>query len=312
LNFKQLEMNFKSNSSDKSLILRQSAPWRHSLARSIGHAAAVLLFSGLLGAMLVRYAPGFHGNELALDPRFSARSIEALERGRAEERDALSFYAGFLWRMVHGDLGRSEAFGQPVAQMIRERAPRTAITVAEGLWGGWLLALLLAAASAVTRHPGPSLFGMVSSGSLLGVPSSLLATVCLLLRLPPAAAIAAVVFPRVFPHVYEQLRAAAEKPHVLMARSRGVGERRLFLCHIIPTAAMPILAVGGLSVTLAFGATIPVEVLADSPGLGQLAWRAALGRDIPVLVSLTLVPTAITVLANLLADLTISGVRRKA
>jgi ABC-type dipeptide/oligopeptide/nickel transport system permease component len=58
-------------------------------------------------------------------------------------------------------------------------------------------------------------------------------------------------------------------------------------------------------VTLAFGASIPVEALADSPGLGQLAWRAALGRDLPVLVMITLMLTAITVLANALADIAV-------
>jgi peptide/nickel transport system permease protein len=66
---------------------------------------------------------------------------------------------------------------------------------------------------------------------------------------------------------------------------------------------MPLVALAGVSVTLAFGASIPIEALSDSPGMGQLAWRAALGRDIPVLVSLTLLLTAVTVFANVMADI---------
>ena len=60
-----------------------------------------------------------------------------------------------------------------------------------------------------------------------------------------------------------------------------------------------------------FGASIPVEALADSPGMGQLAWRAALGRDIPLLVSITLLLTAVTTAANLLSDIAMlrAGVR---
>jgi peptide/nickel transport system permease protein len=71
------------------------------------------------------------------------------------------------------------------------------------------------------------------------------------------------------------------------------------------------LALGGVSVALAFGASIPVEALADSPGVGQLAWRAALGRDIPLLVSITLLLTAVTTAANLLSDIAMlrAGVR---
>jgi len=70
-------------------------------------------------------------------------------------------------------------------------------------------------------------------------------------------------------------------------------------------------ALGGVSVALAFGASIPVEALADSPGVGQLAWRAALGRDIPLLVSVTLLLTAVTTAANLLSDIAVlrAGVR---
>jgi peptide/nickel transport system permease protein len=56
-------------------------------------------------------------------------------------------------------------------------------------------------------------------------------------------------------------------------------------------------------VTLAFGASIPIEALSDSPGMGQLAWRAALGRDVPVLVTVTLLLTAVTVFSNVIADI---------
>ena len=212
----------------------------------------------------------------------------------------------FLARMIRGDLGQSLVFGQPVALLIAERAPTTVRTVAAGLALGWASAFLFAAAAALRRRAGTILLGMAVGGALLSIPSAVLATVCLVLQLPPAYAIAAVVFPRVFPHVYEQLRAGLAKPHVLMARARGLSGARVFLFHAIPAAAMPVLALAGVSLTLAFGASIPIEALADSPGLGQLAWRAALGRDMPVLVGVTLLLTAVTVSANALADIAIT------
>ena len=43
------------------------------------------------------------------------------------------------------------------------------------------------------------------------------------------------------------------------------------------------------------------EVVADSPGIGQLAWQAALGRDLPLLVTLTGLITTITLIASALA-----------
>jgi ABC-type dipeptide/oligopeptide/nickel transport system permease component len=136
---------------------------------------------------------------------------------------------------------------------------------------------------------------MAVSSLLLSIPSAVLAAVSLLLRLSPAIAIAAVIFPRIFPNAYELLCASLNAPHVVTARARGLPAMRVFLFYVVPPALMPLVALGGISVTLAFGASIPVEALADSPGVGQLAWQAARGRDLPVLVSVTLLLTAITV-----------------
>jgi peptide/nickel transport system permease protein len=167
---------------------------------------------------------------------------------------------------------------------------------------GWCAAVLLATLCLRNGRPVVILPVTLLSGTLLSVPSAVLAAVCLWLELPPAAAIAAVVFPRVFPHVHQQLCAGLDKPHVVMAQARGLSWARVFFWHILPATLLPIVALAGVSVTLALGASIPVEALADSPGLGSLAWRAALGRDIPVLVTITLLLTTVTVLANLVSE----------
>jgi ABC-type dipeptide/oligopeptide/nickel transport system permease component len=39
------------------------------------------------------------------------------------------------------------------------------------------------------------------------------------------------------------------------------------------------------------------------PGIGQLAWQAALGRDLPTLVILTILVATATVAANAASDL---------
>ena len=57
-----------------------------------------------------------------------------------------------------------------------------------------------------------------------------------------------------------------------------------------------------MSFSIAFGALIPVEVVCDIPGIGQLAWKAAQARDLPVLVTLTLLVTAITIVVNGIAQ----------
>jgi len=285
---------------------------RGSPVRILGRGLAILLISGLAGATLVRLAPGFGVDERALDPRLSAHSLQAIERQYARDRNPLEFYIRFLSGLLRGDAGQSVVFGEPVGGLIRERMPTTIHEVLAGLGIGWMAALIFATSGALSGRAPAVLAGMAVSGSLLSIPSAVLATLCLVLRLAPAFAIAAVVFPRVFPHVFEQLRASLCAPHVVMARARGVPGARLFLFHVVPPALMPLVALAGVSVTLAFGASIPIEALADAPGLGQLAWRAALGRDLPVLVSITLLLTLLTVVTNIVADLVLGRLGRRA
>jgi peptide/nickel transport system permease protein len=100
-----------------------------------------------------------------------------------------------------------------------------------------------------------------------------------------------------------------QAPHVLMARAKGLGGAAVLFRHVLPVLAPEMLALAGVSVSLAFSAAIPLESICDVPGVGQLAWQAALGRDLPVLVSLTLLLTLVTRAANAAADVAIASLR---
>ena len=45
-----------------------------------------------------------------------------------------------------------------------------------------------------------------------------------------------------------------------------------------------------------------MEALCGLAGVGQLAWQAALARDLPLLVNITVLVTLVTLLANSGAD----------
>jgi len=92
------------------------------------------------------------------------------------------------------------------------------------------------------------------------------------------------------------------RPHIIAARARGLGEGRILFWHVVPVVAPQLLALAGVSVSMAVGAAIPVEALCGLPGIGQLAWQAALARDLPLLVNITILVTLVTLLANSSAD----------
>jgi peptide/nickel transport system permease protein len=284
---------------------------KRSFPYLIARAIFIILIAGFAAATMVRLSPGFGSDYRLMDARLSAETVESIRRERDRDSNPLEFYWRFCRNLVKGDLGKSVVFGQPVGPLIRERAPETIRAVTAGLVLGWFGALAFAWMAAFRRR-GLLLPSLAVNGVLLSLPSAVLATICLLLELPPGIAIAAVIMPRAFPYAYEQLRAAMHAPHVAMARARGISAGRILVFHIAPTTLAPLVALAGVTITIALGAAIPIEALGDSPGLGQMAWRAALGRDLPVLVYVTLMLTVVSVATNVASELILVRIRRAA
>jgi peptide/nickel transport system permease protein len=270
-----------------------------------GHALALLatvLLGGLLSATLVRLAPGFDVDERELDPHLNPQSVQALRDARHQDRNILRFYFAYMKRAAHGDLGTSLALGQPVRTLLRDRVPLTLRLLTTGLGLAWMLSLTLALSAAWLRLSVYDALTTIVSGTLLCIPAAVLALLSVLWNVPGSLAIAMIVFPRTYRYARNLLVKAYSSPHIIAARAKGLGEARILFWHVVPVVAPQLLAVAGVSVSVAIGAAIPVEALCGLPGIGQLAWQAALARDLPLLVNLTLLVTLVTLLANSGAD----------
>ncbi|MBM3813039.1 MAG: ABC transporter permease [Acidimicrobiia bacterium] len=258
-----------------------------------------IVLAGFLGASLLRFAPGYGVDEAELDPRLGP---DAIARLRQPDQGLFSFYAGFLTALARGDLGVSTSHGHPNSLLIAERCPVTLRSVGVGLLLAWIFAMT--GASLVVIFPSQRLDFLISAaaGSFLAVPATVLALLFLYLEAGPAPAIAAVVFPKLFRYVRNLLMHCRELPHVVAARAKGLSTSRTLVWHLLRPSAPQIITLAGLSVNTAITASIPIEALCGSPGIGQLAWTAALARDLPLLVVLTLLVAAATITANFVAD----------
>ncbi len=262
-----------------------------------------VLLGGFFGATLVRLAPGFGVDEEQLDSRLSAGSKQALRETRDGDVNVLFFYSRYIGRLLHGDLGNSRALQRPVSELVAERLPETLKSVALGLALGWSAGFLLAVAIVMSRAWYLDLLGSLLVGVLLCLPAAVLALLFVLAQAPARLLLGVVVFPKIFRYSRNLLVRSSELPHVLTARAKGLGNMRVLVWHILPTAAPQLLALLGVTVSVAFTAAIPMEALCDIPGIGQLAWKAALGRDVALLVNLTMVVTLVTLVANSVSDM---------
>jgi peptide/nickel transport system permease protein len=263
-----------------------------------------MFLAGLGGATLLKFAPGAAVDERLMDPRFGPEERAVIRESiRQQDLSPIQYYAGFVKRSFQGDLGTSAMHGRPVTELLEGRLGETLRLGGSGLAMAWMASLGLAVTWLATGWIWLDRLAMAGGSLLLAVPSAAISVLFLHYQWPAALAMALVLFPRLYAYTHHILGEAAHRPHVVLAVAKGLTRWRQASHHVIPFALPALLPVVGLSVNLALGASVPLEVLCDRPGLGQLAWQSASGRDLPVLVALTWVVAGFTLVANTAGDL---------
>ena len=275
---------------------------RKRLGRAVLRIAATAVVGGLACTALVRFSPGFGLDERQLDARLSQESQQALRRSHDGERGTLQFYGAFWKRVATGDLGFSQSLNQPIGELLKDRAPATAELAMWGIGYAWMLALVLSlpCVAPVLRRLTP--VSAVLSGMAASLPAAAIAIVLFRFGGSTKWMMAIVLFPRLYQYLRGVLTQACGMPHVLFARAKGVRWLPLTWRHVVVPSWTQLVALAAVSVNMAFGAAVAIEAVCDLPGLGQLAWKAAAARDLPVLVVLTVVIAVVTQTANLVAD----------
>jgi peptide/nickel transport system permease protein len=251
----------------------------------------IVLAGGFLAAALVRYSPGFDIDENSWNPRISAVTLENMHHQREQDNRLPVFYLRYLTGALRGDFGESALFRIPVGELLRERAPVSLPLLAGGTMGGVLLAAALAWAAVWPRRRWLAGAASATSGLLLAVPPAVLALAFFFTSAPLTLAIALVLMPRLFGSLRAIFAEFRDSPVLIAARARGLGAGSIAWRYLVLPAAPKFVALCGVGLVTAFGALIPIEALCDVPGIGQLAWRAALGHDLPLLCALALLIT---------------------
>ncbi|MGA9564576.1 MAG: ABC transporter permease [Candidatus Korobacteraceae bacterium] len=276
--------------------------WR-AIARRLLMVVLTIAVGGFVSAAMIRYSPGFGTDERQLDPRLNRQSIEAIRSASAGEQNIAVYYLRSMHRLLLGDLGISRSLHHPVKDLLAERSLVTLRMVGLGLAIAWTAAILLVVLTWLLRAERLETLCTVASGLLLCIPAGAMAILLVLADAPAYLALAFVVFPKIQRYLANLVSSTSRMPHMITAKSKGLSEAQLLLWHVVPIIRHEVLALVGVSLALAVSAAIPVEALCGVPGIGQLAWQSALARDLPVLMYVSLLVIACTVLANSGADL---------
>jgi len=230
-------------------------------------------------------------------------------------------YGRYLSGVLHGNLGESFRFQQPVLKVVAEHYPATLELAIVALL---ICALIGIPAGVLAAHKGGertdhavgvlTLFGLSVPNFALGPVLILLFSIVIgwlpvsgrggisHLILPAftlGAALAAILTRMVRTSVIEELSA----DYVRTARAKGVSESGVLFRHALRNALIPILTILGLQFGTLLAGTIVTESIFSWPGIGRLAVQAIGARDYPLLQGCILLIAVSYVFVNLLTDL---------
>jgi peptide/nickel transport system permease protein len=94
--------------------------------------------------------------------------------------------------------------------------------------------------------------------------------------------------------------------YIRTARAKGLPESKVIYKHALRNALLPVVTLLGLSVPGLIGGGVIFESIFAIPGMGQLFWQSAMSRDYPVIMGILVIGAFLTLLGNLLADISYS------
>jgi peptide/nickel transport system permease protein len=230
-------------------------------------------------------------------------------------------YGRYLAGILHGELGESFRFQQPVLRVVASHYPATLELAIVALFV--CAAIGIPAGMLAAQRRGSTTDSAIGVFTLFGlsVPNFALGPVLILifsvdlgwlpvsgrggishLILPAitlGAALAAILTRMVRTSVIEEL----SSDYVRTARAKGLSESRVLFRHAFRNALIPILTILGLQFGTLLAGTIVTESIFSWPGVGRLAVQAIQARDYPLLQGCILLIAVSYVFVNLMTDL---------
>jgi peptide/nickel transport system permease protein len=304
-------------------INRPRNPWVRFAARRLLGLIVVLLFLLVAAATMVRLIPG--------DPARRIAGAEATQETVTQIRDTLGLndpvfvqVADYARSVLQLDLGRSFRTGEPVANVISDRFPKTMQLAASSFVAVTVLSLMVGmVAAAVTRegrHPRGEVAFVGITGIIGALPWYFLGTLLSLVFavrlgwLPPGGAngweslvlpTAAVSVPltAILSRIVrvETLNVLTQD-YIRAAQSKGLPNTYLYARHALPNVLTATLTVGGLVFSTLIGGTVVIENVFAWPGLGSVLVEAVLARDYPIVQGVVLMLGFAVVIVNALVD----------
>jgi peptide/nickel transport system permease protein len=238
-------------------------------------------------------------------------------------------YGAWMWRLVHGDLGRSIRNGEPVIENVGRRIRPSLQLAALAMAISLVVAAPLGILSAARRNTSVDRFGTTFALFGICMPNFLLALLLIFffgvkLRWLPIsgytdpleeglAGLRSLVLPAltlglalaavVTRTLRSSMMEALAEDYVRTARAKGLSEWSVIRAHVLKNALIPVVTVLGLQLGTLIGGAVITEYVFALPGVGRLVVDAVFARDYPLVQGVVLLIAVGFIVSNLAVDL---------
>lgn len=302
---------------------------RRFIAIRVASTIPILFGVSVFTFALVHLTPGDPIDQLvALNPQISASEEAAIRARYGLDGPVWQQYLTWMGNLLRGDFGTVIAVDQPVGPYVMARLPET---IALGLFG-WAIALLIAIPTGIYAAVNKDTLGddlsRVFALSGISLPNFWLGLLLILvfalwLDLWPVLApdepllSPAMLWYLVLPGVTIGTASSAtlmrvmrssmaeelNKEYVTAARAKGLPERTVVLKHVLRNSLISVTTIAAFLTAGIFAGAVVVEQVFAWPGLGRAFVQAIIGREVDLIMTITLFTGVTIILANLLADI---------
>jgi peptide/nickel transport system permease protein len=307
------------------------------VVRRIAGGVLLLLLLTLVTYVVFFTVPQDPGRFIVTVPHPTTADLRAADHTLGVDRPVYVQYGKYVWRLVHGDLGRSYATREPVLSIVGASLPVTASIVLGGVVLLAVVSLVLGVYCATRAHT--AVDRIVATLPLIGIALHPLAVGLLLrwafakqLHVAPAdgycrlvpggpctgpmawaahlalpwITFALFLLPLYVRMVRARVLETLDEQHVTVARAKGASERVVVRSHVLPLVIPTLVAMLAMDAGAALIAAIYIEVVFGLPGLGQAAIQAQVGivgLDLPVILGVITVVAVAVIVLNVIADI---------
>lgn len=289
----------------------------------------VLLLLSLIVFSLIHLIPG-DPVQIMLGEENDPHALQALRRELGLDRPLVEQFLRWLWRLLHGDFGRSLRSHQPVLEAISERLPVTIELTVLAMLISLCIALPAGVISALRRNSVLDVLSTMTALTGVSIPNFFLGILLILAfaqelqwlpssgyvspleslglnlktMLLPAVTLgtglAAIIMRMTRSSLLEVLR----HDYVLTARAKGLAESRVIMRHALKNALLPVTTILGLQMGTLLGGAVLTETIFALPGLGRLVVDSIFARDFPIVQGVILFLALTRITCNFVVDIT--------